>query len=271
VTVTAAEFHDRFGDREYARPSLVNFVSEMLHRGELTVASGRVLEVGAGVGRFSVLLAKRCSSMVVVDVSLAQLERNRSVLHERALLEKVERHLQADVCALCDVPDEAFDSVVCFRGPLNYSVFSFDAALDELFRVLRPGGILFISVRTVQSGVRPLVQAAFQTGDPEWLGAALRLIGTSVLEHPTSPTMRLFSVTEILALIEAHGGRVERLSGDGFLAPWLDWSAPRMLWTKFARIEKRLARDPYGIAHANHVILTIRKVQREARRPELDH
>lgn len=271
MTVAAAEFYDRFGNREFARPSLVNFVSEVLHRAALTRASGRVLEVGAGVGRFSVLLARRCSSMVVVDVSAAQLERNRSLLRDRALLEKVERHLQGNVCALGDLPDDAFDSVVCFRGPLNYCVSSFDAALDELFRVLRPGGILFVSVRSVQSGVRPLVQAAFHMRDPAWLSEALRLFGSSILEHPTSPTMRLFSVTEMLALVEARGGVVERLSSDGVLAPWLDRSAPRGLWMKLVRIEKRLASDPYGIAHANHVILTIRKTEQEAPRSEPDH
>ena len=262
MTVTAVEFFDRLGDREFARPSLVNFVSEILHRAVLTKASGRALDVGAGVGRFSVLLARRCSSLVVADVSPGQLERNRSLLSERGLLDKVECHLERDVGDLSDFPDHAFDSVVCFRGPLNYCVTSFDAALQELLRVLRPGGILFLSVRTVQSGVRPLVQAAFQIHSRAGIDEALRLVDSLVLEHPTSPSMRLFSVSEMLGLVQEHGGVAEGLSGDGVLAPWLDRSPPTVLWTKLVRIEKRLACDTYGIAHANHVILTIRKADR---------
>jgi ubiquinone/menaquinone biosynthesis C-methylase UbiE len=259
MSVTPADFYDAFGDREFIRPSLTNIVSELLHRTELHRARGRVLDVGAGVGRFSVPLARLCSSMVVVDVSAGQLERNRALLANRGLLSKVECHLERDVSELTGLSDDAFDTVVCFRGPLNYCTGSYQAATRELFRVLRPGGLLLLSVRSVHSGVRPFVQAAFQTQDPHSLSAALALFDAPLLEHATSPPMRLFSVREMISLVTAYGGVVDRMTGDGMLAPWLDRSAPRHLWRRLVRIERRLAPDPYSIAHANHVIMTVRK------------
>jgi ubiquinone/menaquinone biosynthesis C-methylase UbiE len=259
MPVDPADFYDRLGDREFARPSVVNFVSEVLHRSTLNRVSGQVADVGAGVGRFSAGLARRASSLVIVDVSGSQLERNRAALEQRGLLGKVERFVQADVSSLSELSSDSFDSVVCFRGPLNYCVLTFEVAIDELLRVLRPGGTLFLSVRTLQSGVRPLVQAGFQLQDGAAFEEALRLFDSLVLEHPTSPSMRLFSVGEILSLLDARGASIDRLSGDGVIAPWLDRSTPRHLWRKLVRIEKRLAGDPYGIAHANHAILVARK------------
>lgn len=259
VNVRPADFYDAFGDREYVRPTLTSIVSELLHRTELRHARGRVLDVGAGVGRMSVPLARLCSSMVVVDVSARQLERNRALLASRGLLSKVECHLQRDVAALSGLNDSAFDTVVCFRGPLSYCIGSYEVAVGELLRVLRPGGLLLLSFRSVHSGVRPFVQAAFETQDPHSLSAALALFEAPLLTHVTTPPMRLFSVGEMVSLVTARGGLVERIAGDGMLAPWLNWSASRQLWRKLVRIERRLAIDPYSIAHASHIILTVRK------------
>lgn len=257
--ITAADFYDLYGDREFARPSLGNYVSELVHRSYMTKVAGRVLEVGAGVGRFTVPLAKRCSSMVVMDISSRQLERNRSLLASRGLLSKVERHSQGDVSELTELDDASFDVVVCFRGPLNYCVKSYGDAMRELFRVLRSGGQLLLSVRTVFSGVRPYVDSAFRMGDAAPLQAVPGLLASHKLEHPTSPSMRLFTASETMELVRICGGRVERVSGDGVLAPWLDAGSPRQLWCRLMHIERRLADDPFGIANANHLILAARK------------
>lgn len=263
MTAFAADFYDRLGDREFARASLLNVVSEVLHRAALTVARGRALDIGAGVGRFSVVLARQCSSLVIVDVSDRQLQRNRTLLRERSLLDKVERFVQADVRDLGEFPDASFDAVVCFRGPLNYCVSSYEGALAELFRVLRPGGILLLSVRSVQSGIRPLVRCGLDVRDPKCLAEAAGMLDSPVLENPASPPMRLFSAAEMLSLVAEQGGVVERMSGDGVLAPWLDRSVPLESWTKLVRIERRLASDPYGIAGANHLIFSVRKPKGE--------
>lgn len=259
TSITAADFYDALGDREFVRPSLTTVVSDLLHRTVLNLAKGRVLDVGAGVGRLSVPLARQCSSMVVVDVSKRQLERNRSRLTNRGLLSKVECHLERDVTELTGLSDAAFDTVVCVRGPLNYCTGSYQAAIRELFRVLRPGGLLLVSVRSVHSGVRPLVQTAVQRQDSEPLSGAQALFEGALLEHATSPSMRLFSVSEIVSLVTAAGGLVELMAGDGVLAQWVDGSLPRQLWSRLVRIERRLAHDPHGVANANHIIIAARK------------
>jgi SAM-dependent methyltransferase len=102
------------------------------------LAAGRdVLDAGCGVGYGTAMLASGgAASALGVDVSAHAIDAARAEAGAAARFEV------ADIERL-DVPDASFDLVTCFEV-IEY-VQHPEHALDELRRVLRPGGLLLIS------------------------------------------------------------------------------------------------------------------------------
>jgi len=114
-------------------------LGELLHHDTAYAGDSRVLEAGCGVGAQTLELARRSpgASFTSVDISEISLERARASAAAHGL-ENVTFE-QQDVMAL-SYPDAGFDHVfVCF---LLEHLADPDAALQELRRVLQPGGSL---------------------------------------------------------------------------------------------------------------------------------
>ena len=115
-----------------------------IHR--YTDKQSKVLEVGAGTGRYSIALAKEG-----MDVSAVELvESNLAVLRENSKgLENIQAY-QGDATDLSRFSDNSFD-VTLFFGPM-YHLYDDDEvnrAIDEAIRVTKSGGVIlfaFISV-----------------------------------------------------------------------------------------------------------------------------
>ena len=102
----------------------------------------RVLEVGTGPGYLSVAVARRTprGALVAVDVQRPMLERARAKVTAAGLTNVA--FVRADALRL-PFADASFDTayLVTVLGELPDA----DVALRELFRVLRPGGLLSIT------------------------------------------------------------------------------------------------------------------------------
>lgn len=97
----------------------------------------RVLDAGCGIGYGSNMLADAGAAEVVgVDIAEPVIEAASQAAARRVSFRT------GDVAAL-DFPTDAFDLVVCFETIEH--VEDAEAALDELARVLAPGGLLLIS------------------------------------------------------------------------------------------------------------------------------
>lgn len=120
---------DQFGDIDI-------YVFDQLLRGRITPAM-RVLDAGCGSGRNLRWLAANGARVFAVDRDAAAVERVR----ELGLDEQHARVAEVDALPF---EDDAFDAVLAVavlhfaRGEEHFA-----AMLDELARVLRPGGILF--------------------------------------------------------------------------------------------------------------------------------
>ena len=109
----------------------------------------KVLEVGAGTGRYSVALAKE--GMDVTSIELV--ERNLEVLREHSKGIDNIRSLQGDATNLDMLEGNSFD-VTLVLGPLYhlYEADEVNKAIDEAIRVTKPGGVImfaFISVYAI--------------------------------------------------------------------------------------------------------------------------
>jgi SAM-dependent methyltransferase len=105
--------------------------------------AGKILEIGAATGRYTLELARRSYRVTAVDLSAALLDVCRVNLEQANLGEQV-RLVVADVRRLEQAADNDYDAVL-LMGPLYHLVEKDDRvrALQEAVSRLRSGGILF--------------------------------------------------------------------------------------------------------------------------------
>ena len=128
----------RHGQLEYAT------TMALIHRYADTAS--KVLEIGAGTGRYSIALARE--GMDVTAVELA--ESNLSVLRENGSgLDNLHAY-QGDATDLNAFPDDSFDSTLVL-GPMYhlYEADEINRAIDEAIRVTKPGGVLLFAFLSV--------------------------------------------------------------------------------------------------------------------------
>jgi SAM-dependent methyltransferase len=107
---------------------------------ETIPAGGTVLEIGAGGGRWSEVLLPRAQRTILVDVTPAVLELCRERIGDRPDVEYVLSH-GSD---LPGVDDGAVDAIWSFDVFVHVAPTDQARYLDEIARVLRPGGVAAI-------------------------------------------------------------------------------------------------------------------------------
>ena len=138
----------RHGQLEYA------VTMDYIHRyaGE----GSKVLEIGAGTGRYSIALAKEGMDVTAIELlksNLAILRENcerENVLNDTVSRSGSLKSYQGDATALTMLDDDSFNLTLVF-GPMYhlYEPEEVSKAIDEAIRVTKPGGMImfaFISV-----------------------------------------------------------------------------------------------------------------------------
>jgi demethylmenaquinone methyltransferase/2-methoxy-6-polyprenyl-1,4-benzoquinol methylase len=164
----------------------------------------RALDVAGGTGDLTIGMARqvgRSGEVILTDINERMLREGRGRLVDSGIVGNVH-------CAVADAerlpfPDGAFDCVTIGFGLRN--VTAKDAALAEMYRVLRPGGQLLVLEfsHPVAPGLKPVYDAySFQVlplmgrlvaGDAE----SYRYLAESIRMHPGQD--------ELLAMFETAG------------------------------------------------------------------
>jgi 2-polyprenyl-3-methyl-5-hydroxy-6-metoxy-1,4-benzoquinol methylase len=109
------------------------------------------LDVGCGSGYFSRIMARRGARVIGYDGSQAMLESARRAAEAENLSGRIAFRFVPTVERI-SLPDASVDGCLCLNV-LEYLDKPFDC-LDEMVRVLRPGGLLVLSVPHTHSAVR---------------------------------------------------------------------------------------------------------------------
>lgn len=262
-----AEYYDRYGDREWARFERtpldeVKLHVHLAHLRKYARTGMRVLEVGAGPGRFTRELARLGCIIEVTDVSQVQLSVNRERASREGFAESVSNWRLADVVNLEELSDESFELVLCYGGPISYALDMRARAVSECGRVLSRGGVFLLSVMslwgTIHSaldGVMKVPRAAndriVETGD----------LTAEVLpghEHPC----HLFKADELCTLLEDSGLEVLSLSASNSLSTAWDLEAIRKdgaRWEELLELELQSCESPGCVDLGTHIIAAGRK------------
>lgn len=260
----AAAFFDEYGEREWTRfeegrtpPQSVEVHLEHLRR--VIRAGDRVLDVGAGPGRFTIELARLGADVAVADLSPQQLELNREKVEEAGLEERVVERVLADVTDLSRFEDASFDAVVCYGGPLSYIVDRGDEGVAELVRVTRPGGHVLLSVMSLVGTVVHFAQVLLDLARRDGTELNDEIVRTGLLPQGDGYghlPMKLYRWSELETLLARHG-EIVAASAAGLL-PALYPDEPEL--RKFiARVELELASEPGALSCGQHILAVLRK------------
>jgi SAM-dependent methyltransferase len=151
-------FND-YGMKEWERleRTLQGRIKYAIHRRYLekyVPAGAHVLDAGCGPGRFALDLARRDAGLTLVDISQTQLDLARQHLDAVGLLDHVQAFHCLDMVDLAILKDASFDAVVCYGAVLSYTYDQYQTALQELARVIRPGGHFLVSVCSLYGTLR---------------------------------------------------------------------------------------------------------------------
>jgi SAM-dependent methyltransferase len=104
----------------------------------------RVLDLGCGMGRHSLLLAEHGFQVVALDASESGLQKLEASAAERGLT--IER-VQADLTNL-PFGDESFDAVLAYHSIYHVDSRGMAAAVAELYRVMKPGAEVYLTLNS---------------------------------------------------------------------------------------------------------------------------
>jgi len=137
---------DEDGRLNRSRHGQMEYFTTMHYISKYAKEGAKLLEIGAGTGRYSIALAK--ASYDVTSVELV--EHNFEVLKENSKGLVNLQAYQGDALDLNRFADNSFDITLMF-GPLYhlYEPADVQKAIDEAIRVTKPGGIIFAAFLSV--------------------------------------------------------------------------------------------------------------------------
>jgi ubiquinone/menaquinone biosynthesis C-methylase UbiE len=260
----AASFYDEYGEREWTRfedgrtpePSLHVHIE---HLRRFVRPGDRVLDVGAGPGRFTIELARIGAKVAVADLSPGQLQQNRERLAEAGLEEQIVERQIADVLDLSRWEDSSFDATVCLGGPLSYVVDRAEDGLAELVRVTKPGGHVLLSVMSVVGTVVHFLPLLLDLARRDGVPTQEEIVRTGLLSDEPDYghlAMKLFRWSELEAILSRHG-EIVAASAAGLL-PAEQPEEPEL--REFLRTaELELASEPGALSCGQHILAVLRK------------
>jgi len=259
------DHYDAYGMREWDRweespVERVKFYVHLHYLREHVRPGQRVLEIGAGAGRFTRELARITDRIVVADLSPGQLRLNREAAARLDFASSVEDWIECDLCDLSPhFVDRSFDTVVCTGGPLSYVFDRRDDALAELHRVARPGGTLVLSVMSLWGTVHQYLAGVLDI-DP---AANRRIVATGDLSPETIGPGRhyahMFRSAELREALEHAGWIVKTMSASNSVSTgWIDRLSDveedDPTWAHLIEMEVEASREAGCVDMGTHMI-----------------
>ena len=261
---------DEFGIREWKRlvQSPSDEVSLFIHAYYLEKhisADKRVLEIGAGAGRFTQVLARLGAQILVADLSGVQLELNRRFSAELGFEHAIIDWQQVDICDLSGFEPDSFDYVVAYGGPFSYVLDKRDLALSECLRVLRSGGLLLLSVMSLWGSAHEFLNRVLDVP----VSTNQKITSTGDLTPATFPErrgnfMHMFRANELVEWLQQKDLVVAEVSASNCLS--LTWNEvlkqirnDNEKWNELLRMELEACAEQGCLNMGTHIIAVVRK------------
>ena len=135
------EYYNKFNEdkRLTRRHGNIEFITSMKYIHEYLKPGDKILDIGAGTGRYSVPLSEEGYDVTAVEL----VPYNLGILKSKGSKVKA---MKGDALKLNKLEDETFDLTLLF-GPM-YHLYTFEdkrKALEEAKRVTKKGGMIFVA------------------------------------------------------------------------------------------------------------------------------
>jgi SAM-dependent methyltransferase len=230
---------------------------------DYVTAGDRVLEIGAGPGRFTIALAELGARVVVTDVSDVQLDLNHRYVSESGHERSVEARYPLDIRQTERFANDEFDLVLAYGGPLSYV---FEDATDALRGCLRVGRRVVASVMSTLGAWRLHLAAVVALEDTIGPFASDQIIETGDLRYEgdaDAHVCQMYRAREVEAMIRTAGGEVLAMSASN-CASMGDENAVRELLAspdrrgRFLDLEVAACREPSVLDGGTHLLFAAR-------------
>ena len=246
---------DEDGRLNRTRHGQLEYCTTMHYIHRYAAKGSRVLEVGAGTGRYSIALAKEGMEVTAVEL----VEHNLSVLRENSKGLENLRAFQADATDLSRFADDSFD-VTLFFGPMYhlYEKEEVHRAIDEAIRLTKPGGVLLFAFLSVFA----IMYANYFSGN--WaFGQAENFTEDYRVKHFKEQLFTGYDVTEFEQLFSKKPVDWITTTGvDGLLEPIEkrpDFSIPEEDFQAFADWYLAFSEKRELLGSTNHLLYICRK------------
>lgn len=265
-------FFDGYGDREWERfnrspQDRVNLHIHTHYLEQFIEPGMEVLDAGAGPGRFTIELAHLGARVTVLELSAEMLEQNRQRVREAGFEQSVVARDQGDITDLARYPDNSFDAVVCYGGPLSYVLERADDALAELLRVAKPGAPLLLSLMSSLGSTRALLPAVLELARDVGSERILGVLEDGLLTRGlfrNDHVLKMYRWQEVEALLARHACKLEVASASNFLTTGRQEAIDELVrddvaWQELLAWELRCCREPGALDSGTHILAVIRK------------
>ncbi|WP_042169353.1 class I SAM-dependent methyltransferase [Paenibacillus gorillae] len=171
--------------------------------------AGKVLDNGAGPGKYALELAKRGHNVTLTDLTPKMVETARQKAEEFGLLPQFEGFHIRNAISLEGLPDESYEASLML-GPLYHLQLEQDrvAAVKELHRVTKSGGIVFAAVQTRMRMAINSLQSPRNWKPNDRMASIRQFYDNGLFDHADQGRFTgayYFGVEELQPLMESQG------------------------------------------------------------------
>lgn len=231
-------------------------------------SNGNVFDNGAGPGKYSMELAKEGYNVTLSDITPKLVEVAREKAKELNLSEQFEGFHVLDATRLEGIPNETYDASL-MMGPL-YHLQKEDqrvAAVNELFRVTKTGGIVFVAFQSRIKMTITSLQYPQYWKPHDNMESLNEFCKTGIFNHNDEGRFTgayYFNIHEINPFMERHGFQTIELIGSSSIGGLLK-NEQKQYWEDrdeqqgLINLLIKFAKDPSVLGVSSHLLYIGRK------------
>lgn len=233
--------------------------------------AGTVIDIGAGPGKYAMNLAQRGYRVTLSDLTAKLVYQAREKAADLELLDRFDGFFVQDARNLYEIGNDQYDASLML-GPLYHLQKEEDriAAVQELYRVTKPNGIVFVAMMSRVRKLQTALQFPSQWKPLDQAESIQEFMKTGIFDHQDEGRFTgayYFPIDEIKPFMERNGFETIELVGSTSIGGRLteeDWEYWRNRgeeeFNQIMELIYEAATDPYLLGTSSHLLYIGRKI-----------